>query len=383
MSLFLGLQSQSRAEDTDISTYENVLYVNPQTAEAGASGYEMEIRLKNQANIAGFQFHLLMPEGVTFNEDDIAVSNERTTSGVFTVTTGAQPDGSMGVVCFTTKGRPGTDETMSFEGNDGVVLTIPVNIPKDMPLGNHTVKLLKQVLSTSLATSAGRYDEILGTLTVVAAENRVVLDETSLVEPVASDGPVDVRVKRTLKANEWSTICLPFDMSEEQLKAAFGDEVLLAEYQGVWEAQYENDEAEYPQSIQIDFSSVTSLKANQPYIIKAGQDVASFTVDGVTIQPNEVFQKFGSQRKGTYTEFLGTYVADTAVDDGNLFISQNKFWYSVGLTKSKAFRCNIYLQYSLDYKNTESAQRAVVFNIDDTVTAIDNIAIEGASDNKV
>ena len=31
----------------------------------------------------------------------------------------------------------------------------------------------------------------------------------------STDGAVDVRVKRTINANEWSTICLPFAMMQK------------------------------------------------------------------------------------------------------------------------------------------------------------------------
>jgi hypothetical protein len=35
---------------------------------------------------------------------------------------------------------------------------------------------------------------------------------------------------------------------------------------------------------------------------------------------------------------VGTYVAGTTVENGCLFLNANKFWYSVGNTKMKAFR---------------------------------------------
>lgn len=158
----------------------------------------------------------------------------------------------------------------------------------------------------------------------------------------------------------------------------------LAEFQGSWTPEFENDDAECAQSIQIDFSSVTSLNANQPYIIKTGRDVTSFTVDGVTVQPGEVEQVFGSFRKGTLAEFIGTYVAGTVVEDGGLFIAQNKFWYSVGLTKMKAFRCYLNLQYTLDYTQSSGTQKFATFRLDGTTTTeIGHAVVGGTPDDRV
>lgn len=383
LSLFLGLHLQSRAEDTDITEIDNVMYVSPQTVEAGAASNVITVRLKNKVGVAGFQFDLELPEWVTYNVEGIALCKERTDPDRFMTSAKQQTDGCMRVLSFAIQKNPETDRLWTYDGNDGDLVTIPVNVPKEAPAGTYTIRVLRQELGDPLSQVVGDCQEVLGMLTVLPAEERVVLDEASTVAPVASDGPVDVKVKRTIKANEWATICLPFDMSAEQLQAAFGDDVRLAEFLGVWEAQYENDEADYPQSIRVDFSSATALNANQPYIIKTGRDITSFTVDGVTVRPEEVYQSFGSQRRGTFAEFFGSYVANTVVEDGSLFIAQNKFWYSVGLTKSKAFRCNIALQYTLDYKNSGNARKAVVFNIDDTATAIGNIAVEGTPNGRV
>ena len=41
-----------------------------------------------------------------------------------------------------------------------------------------------------------------------------------------------VRVKRTINANEWSTICLPFAITAEQVKGVFGDDVQLGDFTG-------------------------------------------------------------------------------------------------------------------------------------------------------
>ena len=64
---------------------------------------------------------------------------------------------------------------------------------------------------------------------MVKVVNRITLDENSTLPPVAHEG-VNVKVVRTIKANEWSTVCLPFAMNLTKAKAAFGDDVQVRKY---------------------------------------------------------------------------------------------------------------------------------------------------------
>ena len=60
----------------------------------------------------------------------------------------------------------------------------------------------------------------------------VVLDENSTEVP-ASASNVDVQILRTIKADEWSTICLPFTATGEQVKQAWDEDVQLASFTGL------------------------------------------------------------------------------------------------------------------------------------------------------
>ena len=112
------------------------------------------------------------------------------------------------------------------------------------------------------------------TATVGAAEvKRTLLDENSTTAPEAK-ASADVRVKRTINANEWSTICLPFAMTATQVKAAFGNDVQLGDFAGY-------DVTDGGKGISVKFTSATAIAANRPYIIKVGAAVSEFTVDGV------------------------------------------------------------------------------------------------------
>lgn len=159
----------------------------------------------------------------------------------------------------------------------------------------------------------------------------VELDEASTTEP-AAEANANVRVKRSISAGQWSTICLPFAMTETQCKAAFGEDVQLADFN-----DYAYDDA--AQTINVMFKDVTAMEANHPYIIKVSEAISEFTVDGVDIDPQEAVIDFDtSRRKNQPRQFVGTYTAGTVLEWGMLFLSDNKFWYSVGETKMKGYR---------------------------------------------
>lgn len=179
------------------------------------------------------------------------------------------------------------------------------------------------------------------------SDNRILLDENSTTPPDAATG-VDVRVKRTIKANQWSTICLPFAMTEEQVKTAFGDDVELAGFTG---CKTTTDEYDNINKIEVNFKTASTIEANHPYVIKVSSAVNEFTADNVdiSIDQEEVsvecdeFEYTYIVDKITYTGFLynrfvGTYVANTVVPDECLFLSDNKFYYSTGKTKMKGYR---------------------------------------------
>jgi len=187
-------------------------------------------------------------------------------------------------------------------------------------------------------------------------EQRTILNETSTIAPTAATG-VNVRVKRTIKANEWSTICLPFAMSEAQCKAAFGNDVQLANFTS-WSS--EEDGGGNIVAINVGFTPVTAIEANHPYIIKLSSAVSDFTVDGVNIAPeNEPTVQVGT-KKAERGYMMGTYVANFSVPDEDLFLSGGKFWYSKGLTKMKAFRA--YFEFADVLTSVEGAD-APAFNI--------------------
>ncbi|MBQ9231173.1 MAG: hypothetical protein IJ190_08330 [Prevotella sp.] len=238
------------------------------------------------------------------------------------------------------------------------LVKVKIVLKEDTPLGEYTLTL-KQTMFEYNLSDKDYADDVTFQVKVVNAHS-VLLDETSTTAPVPASG-VNVTVKRTIKANEWSTICLPFAMSAEQVKTAFGDDVELKDFIG-YETTEEGGEIV---GIKVNFSAATAIESNHPYIIKVSSAVSEFSVNGVDIAPEEEPTKAAVTRtKKQWSEMIGTYQANTTVPDACLFLSGNEFYYSNGSTKMKAFRAYFDFYDELDDKS--AASRAIGFGDDTT-----------------
>ena len=221
----------------------------------------------------------------------------------------------------------------------GALFRVTVVADGSLSLGSNLAAIITACEFTRTADSQGENLNDVD-FNISITEFRTILDETSTVVPEAATG-VNIRVKRTIKSNQWSTICLPFAMSETQVKAAFGDDVELGDFTG---ADTEFDDDDNVVGIKANFNSVSEIEANHPYIIKVSSEVTEFTMDDVDVTPeeDEAYIEFDNGKSGSrrvvYSGFYGTYHAGTTLDEYTLFLSDNKFWYSIGQTKMKAFR---------------------------------------------
>lgn len=86
----------------------------------------------------------------------------------------------------------------------------------------------------------------------------VVLDENDNSNTFEENKDVNVTIKRTFyKDGDWNTLCLPFDVSAEEVKAAFGSDAQLRQV----------DEA-HSKDNTVAFTTATAIKAGVPYLIK-------------------------------------------------------------------------------------------------------------------
>lgn len=118
----------------------------------------------------------------------------------------------------------------------------------------------------------------------------------------------DVTLKRTLKAEKWNTLVLPFAVSADKVKAQFGD--------GVEVAEYSNTDGE-----EINFSSTEDIKANVPVLIKPTTVSAenTYTFDGVTLVAGK------PKTTGVSYDFVGSYKPYNLATD-NYMLYNNQWW---------------------------------------------------------
>lgn len=219
----------------------------------------------------------------------------------------------------------------------------------------------------SVVFSAGAkvfLSKIIVTVKVPVAKDFTLDEDKDNVVEAAENA--NVTLKRTLYADGgWNTLCLPFSLTDEQAKAAFGDDVELRTLESV-------------SGNTLTFASATGITAGVPYLIKvskvAGDNTYTFT--GVTTIAVKEKMDFGSSGKKNNVEFVGIYSpADvskwaTAGKGNALFLGAgNKFYKAKAGTTMKAFRAFFLVPASTDTQ----ALRAV---IDGTTTGIDDLNID-------
>ena len=347
----------------------NDVVVGDVTIPQGGSGV-VNIELNNNDDeFTAYQFRLILPEGLNFvadkkgnpsfvagdRYDDHSISSS--TLGVFS--------------CISTTLAP-------ISGTSGSLLSVDVTASADVAVGTKLNVTLGEIECTTSGTSpkAVKFEDVTFTVTIGdPADTHVVLDETSTTAPVASGGAVDIMVKRTIKANEWSTLVLPFNMTEAQVKEALGSDVQLAEFED-YEAEYDADDNVTGLTVNFVATDLSEgFYGNYPYLVKTSKDITEFLVTA-TIDPDEEGAvaeydngKTGKNRK-VLGSLVGTYHAGDAVPADGLFLSGNKFWYSTGATRIKAFRAYFMLNEVL---SSVEAEAKVRFIIDEGVTAIEGI----------
>lgn len=267
-----------------------------------------------------------------------------TTTGTATVTAawdGAFTIGDVGGVGISNLARCGvlsySDTAIPGDGLQNLG-NVEFTVGAGLATGDYTITLTNMTLVGTGRTSVS---DASFTLSVVDVHT-IVLDETSPSVPTASNGTVNVLVKRAVNAESWSTIVLPFDMTAAQVTSAFGTGVQLADFTGV-ENIYDNEDNVV--GITVNFSSgVTAIEANHPYVIKVSSDITEFTVEGVTVEPDEdeAYIEFDNGKTGgrrvVYSGFYGTYHAGTVLDKFSVFLNNNKFYYSDGTVTMKGYR---------------------------------------------
>ena len=200
----------------------------------------------------------------------------------------------------------------------------------------------------------------------------ILLDEESTVAPTTTSGEVKIKVHRTMKAGIWSTICLPFAMTEDEVIDVFGEGTEIAYFN-----KYTTNSGDEITSISIVFNDLNlktyGLLANYPFIIKTTKDVSEFEISK-TISSTKLnsfqYTEGDAPFQTTKGSCIGTYVAETIVPENSLFLNNNKFYYSTGKTRMKAFRA--YFTFNDVLSSDNSAGARISFSVNGEETNVED-----------
>lgn len=130
----------------------------------------------------------------------------------------------------------------------------------------------------------------------------------------------EVTLTKPLKAGVWNAICLPFSMTEQQVRNAFGEDVRIAEFKKV-------DESGKNAVASFGMHYYQLITAGKPCLIKPSQvnENNTYTIKGVTIDAEQALTIADSNKK---FDFVGTY-APTTMPANSHFLGSNdgKLYY--------------------------------------------------------
>lgn len=159
-------QAGTAKADTDLSLYDNVIYVAPATIAPDIDGTEvtLSICMNNTAEIRGFQFDMYLPEGITAKTNNkgkiiASLSSDRLDEGDgHTLNVTPQADGALRFLC-------GSMDDETFLGNSGEIATIKVSI-EGVSEGSYPVVLKAMKLTETDISKFYEADEVSTTLII-------------------------------------------------------------------------------------------------------------------------------------------------------------------------------------------------------------------------
>lgn len=175
-----------------------------------------------------------------------------------------------------------------------------------------------------------------------------------------------VKLNRTLVANKWNTLCVPFAINEEEIKANFGEGTLVEKLDAV-------------NGNTVNFADATSIEPGVPYLIKPTVAGTTYTFNGKDViadapktegNADVTFQGIYSPTDITNN---GTVKAAGVTEDGKvLFVNPG--------SKTKAFRCFFTIS-----DNASITPAMLKVSIKGVETAINSIVMgnSNATDNAV
>lgn len=176
-----------------------------------------------------------------------------------------------------------------------------------------------------------------------------------------------VTLTKPLQANVWNAICLPFSMTEQQVRNAFGKDVRIAEFKEV-------DESGKKTVASFGMHYYQLITAGKPCLIKPSIVSDTYNIEGVTIDAENALTIADSNKK---FNFVGTY-APTTMPVNSHFLGSNdgKLYY---ITANKEISG---LKAFFQPVSTSNAKLSIAFDSTDNDFDNNTTGIEAIKDYK-
>lgn len=185
------------------------------------------------------------------------------------------------------------------------------------------------------------------------AKQNLELDESQTFT-LTEDTPADVSLTRTLSAEKWNTLCLPFDLTAEQVTATFAD---VRELTGA-----ERTDDSY--NLTFEQPQGNTMKAGKPYLVKALSATGTLAFQNVMVQAKEPEQTAVGNviMQGNYSPLR--------LENNEYFIKDNMFYYA---TSTNYANVKGYRAYIVVNAPEESLAKIMYINLEGTTTAIEEV----------
>ena len=175
-----------------------------------------------------------------------------------------------------------------------------------------------------------------------------------------------VKLNRTLVANKWNTLCVPFAISGEEIKANFGEGTLVEKFDAV-------------NGNTVNFADATSIEPGVPYLIKPTVAGTAYTFNG-----KEVSADAPKAEGNADVTFQGIYSPTDITNNGTVkaagVTEDGKVLFVNAGSQTKAFRCFFTIS-----DNASITPAMLKISIKGVETAINSIVMgnNNAADNAI
>lgn len=175
-----------------------------------------------------------------------------------------------------------------------------------------------------------------------------------------------VTLTKPLTANVWNTICLPFSMTEQQVRSAFGEDARIAEFKKV-------DESGKNAVASFGMHYYQLITAGKPCLIKPSKVSDNYTITGVTIDAEKALTVTDSNKK---FDFVGTY-ATTSMPVNSHYLGSNdgKLYYITAKKEISGLKA-----FLKPAENNSGAKLSIAFDSTDNDQDNNTTGIEAIKD---